>query len=352
MGPSLATEIILNSKLGNKFDLIHLDTSDHRDLKTLGVFDFKNIYIAFKNYLFLFWYIIRYWPALIYVPISQTTVGYFRDAIFIFISKLFGRRVICHLRGGNFKNWYDSSGLMIQRFVRIVHSIVDGQIVLGEKLKFLFDGIISKEKLSVVPNGRDFEFDFDRKEQLNNVRILFLSNFMREKGILDVLYAIPYVYSYNQDIEFIFAGNWRDEATKQEFESFIDENPNMKVTMYGPILGQSKFDLLFSSGIFVFPTYYPPEGHPWVIVEAMAAGLPIVSTDQGAITESVKDKINGFIIDKKDPKQLAEKIIFLIENPELRNKMGKESRRLYLENFTEAKMIERFTNAFNTVLRS
>ncbi len=89
-----------------------------------------------------------------------------------------------------------------------------------------------------------------------------------------------------------------------------------------------------------------------MIVEAMAAGLPIVTTDQGAITESVKDKINGFIIDKRNPKQIAEKIILLIENSDLRNKMSKESRRLYLENFTESRMIDRLSNAFHTVLRS
>ena len=82
----------------------------------------------------------------------------------------------------------------------------------------------------------------------------------------------------------------------------------------------------------------------------MAAGLPIISTDQGAITESVIDGVNGFIVEKQNPQQIAEKIKFLIENPELKKKMGKESRRRYEENFTEEKMVERLTQAFNAVL--
>ena len=84
----------------------------------------------------------------------------------------------------------------------------------------------------------------------------------------------------------------------------------------------------------------------------MAAGLPIISTDQGAITESVIDGVNGFIVKKQNPQQIAEKIKILIEKSELRLKMGNESRRLYEENFTEEKMVERLTQAFNAVLSS
>ena len=82
----------------------------------------------------------------------------------------------------------------------------------------------------------------------------------------------------------------------------------------------------------------------------MAAGLPIISTDQGAITESVVEGVNGFIIEKRNPDQISEKIIFLIENPDIMEKMGEASRKLYLENFTEKKMVDRISYAFKTVM--
>jgi len=72
-----------------------------------------------------------------------------------------------------------------------------------------------------------------------------------------------------------------------KFFKFLEKYSETSVHVVGPVVGTQKFELLSSSDIFVFPTYYPPEGHPWVIVEALAAGLPIISTDQGAITESV-----------------------------------------------------------------
>ena len=92
------------------------------------------------------------------------------------------------------------------------------------------------------------------------------------------------------------------------------------------------------------------EGHPWVIVEAMASGLPIITTDQGCIKESVIDGENGFIIPKRDPDSIAEKIIYLIENPDVRERMGQKSRQLYEANLTEEHFVQRMTDAFNFTL--
>jgi glycosyltransferase involved in cell wall biosynthesis/ubiquinone/menaquinone biosynthesis C-methylase UbiE len=356
MGPSIATEIILNSRLKDEFELIHLDTSDHRNLSTLGVVDFQNIYLALKHYCILIWMIITRWPEMVYIPISQTTKGYLRDSVFILISKLFGKKVVCHLRGGNFKNWLNSASSLTQWFVRHIHSLVDGQIVLGKSLKNLFDEILPESKIFVVPNGRDFNFENkkikkydDRKN--NNLKILFLSNLAETKGYKDVLYSAKRVIHLQKNITYIFAGEWRNDEDRKECEKYMEkENIGGHVNFKGTIIGETKLRLLNEADIFVFPTYYPPEGHPWVIVEAVAAGLPIISTDQGAITESVIDGVNGFIVEKQNPQQIAEKINLLIENPELRIKMGKESRRLYLENFTEDKMVERMGYCFNKVL--
>lgn len=357
IGPTIATRIILNSKINEKFNLIHLDTSDHRNINTLGVVDLKNIYLAFKHYCVLCWLIINKWPDMVYIPVSQTTKGYLRDSVFILISKFFGRKVICHLRGGNFKNWYETTNSSTKWFVRKIHTLVDGQIVLGEKLINLFEGIISRENIFVVPNGRDFSFQNDKVEIFENeqntrtIRILFLSNLIKEKGYKDVLYSVKEVAQYFMTVKYIFAGIWMSDKERIECDKYIkNEEIEEFIDFVGIVKGKDKRTLLQKADIFLFPTYYPPEGHPWVIVEAMAAGLPIISTDQGAITESIIDGVNGFIVEKQNPQQIAEKIKLLIENPEIRIKMGKESRRLYEEKFTEEKMVEGLTACFYKVL--
>jgi glycosyltransferase involved in cell wall biosynthesis len=351
MGPTVATEIILNSNLKKEFKMIHCDISDHRGLNNLSSRDLTNFFLAVKHYITLFKLIILNRPDLVYLPLCQTTLGYYRDIGFILIAKLLRRKLICHLRGGNFKNWYTTSSRFTQCVVRTVQSLVDGQIVLGEKLRYMFEELIPRNRIFVVPNGRDLCFPGPRRAQPDKIRILYLSNFIREKGIFEALEAIEEVHRQFQDIEFVAAGETQTEAMADLYK-FIRKKSSLPIKILGSVFGQNKSELFSASDIFVFPTYYPAEGHPWVIVEAMAAGLPIITTDQGAILESVKNGVNGFIVEKRNPHQIAEKIKFLIEHIDIRKKMGEESRRLYLENFTEERMVERLSFAFNSVLAS
>ena len=87
-----------------------------------------------------------------------------------------------------------------------------------------------------------------------------------------------------------------------------------------------------------------------MIIEAMAAGLPVIATDRGAIAETVLDGENGFIVEAESPEGIAEKTSLLAADPALRRKMGEMSRRLYLEKFTEAKMVEKMGRVFREVV--
>jgi glycosyltransferase involved in cell wall biosynthesis len=209
-------------------------------------------------------------------------------------------------------------------------------------------------KIFVVPNGGDFPVAKrieDNDDNAKKVRILFLANFIRTKGVLEVLLAAPEVFREFPNVEFVFAGSWRDKETQLEFIHFLNNRPELPVTVMPPISGSEKFTLLASANIFVFPTYYANEGHPWCILEAMASGLPVVSTDHGAIRETVTDGVNGYLVEKENADAVAAKLKILLADPVLREKMGRESRRLYEENFTEAKMVERISLAFDSVLR-
>jgi len=106
-GVTLAIKSILNSNVNKHFNLIHLDTSDHRDATNIGKIDFINLGLAFKNLLTLISYCLKYRPDLIYVHISQTWIGYARDGLFILIGKwLSSSKVLIHLDGGYFGQFY------------------------------------------------------------------------------------------------------------------------------------------------------------------------------------------------------------------------------------------------------
>lgn len=348
IGPSVACQIILNSKLKDEFNLIHIDLSDHRDISTLGKIDFGNFYLAFKQYYSLYKNLRKHRDAMVYVPAGQTTVGYTRDAVFIVLAKLFGRKVITHLRGGNFLKWYNSAPGFAKWIVRKVHPKVNAQIVLGNNLRHLFNWLIPDKNIHVIPNGGNYTIPPVAKSG-EKVRILYLGNFIGTKGVLETLYSIDYLKDIVDKIEFVFAGSWRDDETRKAFLQFKEEHPELPITMAGSVSGNPKFELLAGSDIFVFPTYYPNEGHPWVIVEAMAAGLPVITTDHAAISESVKENENGFLVEKKSAEAVAAKIRFLVEHPDQRKAMGIKSREMYVNGFTQDIMIERLARVFREV---
>ena len=104
-----------------------------------------------------------------------------------------------------------------------------------------------------------------------------------------------------------------------------------------------------NSDVFVFPPDQP-EGQPWVIIEALAAGLPVISTAQGAIPAMVKEGINGFIVPARNPAAIADRLRLLQRDPDLRMAMGRASRDLYLSHYTGEKFVKGFAAIIDQVL--
>jgi glycosyltransferase involved in cell wall biosynthesis len=312
-----------------------------------------NFYLAAKHYCLLLQKLLFGRADLVYIPISQTAIGFLRDVPFVILSKLFKKKVILHLRGGYFREFYNSSGRIMRYVVEKTLAKIDRMIVLGECLKVLFDGLIPAEKLSVVPNGTNMSFDSSAGTNHHNddFVVLFLSNLIETKGFKEVLFSAKDVINQYQNVRYVFAGDWRKQEDKTECERYIQkEQIGDHVDFVGGVTGRQQVKLLQEADVFVMPTYYPMEGHPWVIVEAMAAGLPIIATDHGCIRESVIDNENGFIIPKRDHKAIVEKLSVLIEHPEQRRKMGRKSRQFYEDNFTKEHFAKRMIDAVELTL--
>jgi glycosyltransferase involved in cell wall biosynthesis len=234
-------------------------------------------------------------------------------------------------------------------YVRRVLAGVDAAIVLGESLRYIFEGLLPKERIVVVPNGGDFLYDRELRANGEPRMVLFLSNLQETKGVFEVLGAAQLVLRKCKDVKFVIAGEERIMKGKLR-EVMKEKNLESAVECVGTVTGNEKAKLFASADIFILPTFYPYEGHPWVIIEAMAAGLPIVTTDQGCIRESVIDGINGFIVPKRDEKILADRILLLLEDDALRAELGRQGRALYNQNFTEKNFIGNLKGVFQRVL--
>jgi len=360
MGPSVATQVLLHSKFVREFNVVHIDTADRRSLKKIGKWDITNVGLALKQYGQLFWKLVSIRSDLVYIPISQTARGFLRDIPFVWLAKIYRKKAVLHLRGGYFREFYNSSHRLMKFIIRKTLKKIDRMIVLGQSLKPMFTGLIPEEKISVVPNGLDYgtgsDFGEDRGQKADGPQreysVLFLSNLAKSKGYEDVLRSLPIVVKRREHVRYIFAGEWTNDEDSDGYEDFVRQNKlEARAAVLGVQTGENKKRLYREADLFVFPTYYPFEGHPWVIIEAMAAGLPIITTDQGCIRESVTDGDNGFIIPKRNPEAIAEKILYLLDHPEVRERMGRRSRELYEANFTEEHFVNGMIGVFKQALK-
>jgi len=328
-GSNIYFQTILNSKLNNEFFLIHLDTSDHRDLGNLGKFEFTNIYIALKNILKLLKLLVANSPNLVYISPAASFWPYIRDGLFILITTFFSNaKIVIHLHSGQYfrEEFYIKLNFLFRLFIRWTLRRVDTGIVLGEKLRSLFASLL--KNIVVIPNGCEFflsNYSKFIKNPNDEIVVGYLGNFFKSKGILNVIEAAELVLKENRKIKFIFAGSWPQQEVnfkKEIFHFIVECNLIDNIFFVGELIGLDKERFLIDTDIFVFPSLN--EGLPLVILEAMAASCPVISTkDVGVISEVVIDGITGILVEKQNPKQIAEAIKKLIEHPELRESMGK-----------------------------
>ncbi len=343
MGPSVATLVILNSNLKENFHLILLDTADRRSLKTLGKFDFFNIFHFFKQFFLLLHKNLFFKIDLNYLLLTQTKIGILRDFIFFLLIKILHKKVIFHFRGSGIFDLYERSGKIIKFFIKKIFLSSDGIILLCKRLKDIAEEKFPEGKYFVLFNGMEIPQIKREDKKLKN--ILFLSNLKEEKGFYDVIKIIPDILREYRDVKFIFGGGKLFDEEKirgilKKYEKNIEIHISPK--------GKEKENLFKRSQLFLLPSYN--EGMPWAIIEALGYSLPVISTDVGCIPEMVLDSENGFLIKPGDKDGLKERILKFLRGDVNFRECGKISREIYEKKFNERVFIDGLKKIFEEVL--
>jgi glycosyltransferase involved in cell wall biosynthesis len=353
-GPAVNTKALFESPLLNeRFQLVLLDIADRRDITNIGKWDWTNIRLALQHGASFVWKLVTCRPEVVYVPISQGTPGFLRDCLFMLPAIWTERKLILHLRGSYFRKFYESSPAPVQRLIRYVLARAARVIVLGKRLRPIFEELVLPEQIVVIPNGLDPK-PFDRTRptgRTNGFYVTYLANLVEDKGYWQLLESVPLVLQKRRDVRFTLAGAFYRPESAHRCEQFIRDHELQEfVSLPGVVTGEDKVDLLLGSDVFVFPTRYPYEGHPMVILEAMAAGLPIITTDQAAIPETVLDNMTGFVLSQPDPATIAEKTLLLLQDESLRRRLGQAGRERFLSHYTLARCTQDIARVFQDVV--
>jgi glycosyltransferase involved in cell wall biosynthesis len=355
-GVSVFTATLLSSALKESFQLIHLDISDRRTLRNVGRFDLRNVVLAVCHGLHFQWLLLSEHPQLIYLPISETNLGFLRDCLFLVPARLFGFRVVAQFHGGYFDTLYADTNLLLRALMRFCLGRVSRAIVLGESFRSKLDGLVARERVRVVPVGirSDILEAANRGPRIRRNgkhTILYLGTLVESKGFVDLLRAVPLVLQQRKDVRFVFVGDKSLPETRAAEEWTKRQALEAYVTFAGPKSGAEKIDALLDAETLAFPTWYPLEGQPIVLLEAMSAGLPILTTRHATIPDILGED-GAFYVNKKDPEDIARKICLLLGNTELRAKMGQTNQMKFLRSHTVEQFAGNLQRVFDEALSS
>jgi glycosyltransferase involved in cell wall biosynthesis len=348
-GVAVAIQALLDSTIADRFRVSHLDLADRRGIQHVNKPDLHDVVLFLQQWLRLISMLFHACPTLTYLVLSQTTIGFLRDSLLIWLSYLRGSHIVLHLHGGNFRDWFVRCSWFMKLYVQIVLRRVTRVIVLGESLKCQFDGLVDRRKIAVVSNGIDWKDScLPRKVAASSFRyrILHLSTLSHLKGALVLMEAIPLVIRRRRDVEFVFAGPWSHTEDKEWAEKYISQHDIADhIRFSGQVDGDGKRSLFDSADLFAFPGVQQ-EGQPLVILEAMAAGLPVIFTNRGCLRDTVIDGKTGLEVSINDPRQLADRILWLLDHPKDMKAMGKRARQQYESLYTKERYIENMIDVF------
>jgi len=351
-GHSSIYKILMESAFIDDFDISFLNMRfwSYRQHKKVNFVKLLKL----VKYLFQYiWIIAARRPRYVLYNMSFDKMPFLKDVLFCFIGKICGCRIILHDMGQYVDELYQSSGKVYQALLRWLLKNTTACILLGESAKQVYKGFIAPHRLFSVPGSVEDTKDFIISKNIldplkDSINVLYFSFMAKSKGVFTAFEAASNVLRRNQSICFHFAGPIESASVQEAFDRLKDEFKE-RVRHLGYIEATDIRTAVYrSSDIFIFPTHRDVFG--LVLLHAMAESLPIIASREGTIPEIIKDGEGGFLIEKGDHEQLAQRILQLAGDPVLRKAMGASNRKRYEEMYLPQKYGARMVQVFDEII--
>ncbi len=263
----------------------------------------------------------------------------------------------CHgqLRfGKDLADWFERfySRTIGKKILRRADSIV---ALSPSDAKYISSFGVSRDKIHILPNAIDIKTlsvknnnnrDFVERYNLTKPIILFVGPVIRRKGIQYLLKAIFTLWKEkHKEATFLIVG---DGDYLEKAKSFVTKHKLEKFVRFTGRISQEELIQSYKvADIFVLPSL--SEGLPTTILEAMYLGLPVIATDIPGVKDHFKDA--AILIPPRDEKSLAEAIIKLINNPDLRKKLSRIGRELVVRKYTWKKVAKGYEKLYENLIK-
>ena len=288
-----------------------------------------------------------------YIPAPGKRSAVYRDWLVLLLCRPFFRRIIFHWHAAGLAEWLARPA---QKHLRGPTGLAlrgaDLSIALSEYNRADAERF-SARKITIIHNGiPDPCPDFTRVKPSsgNVVNVLFLALCSREKGLFDAINGVLLAnrtlaaQSSPMSLRLTIAGNFVTDADRAEFDRLLAQDDNSKIVRHlGFVDGEKKSALLREADVFCFPTFYPNENQPVNLIEAMAFGLPIVTTRWRSLPEMLPRDYPG-LVPPRSPEAIAKALIALATAD-----TGRELRENFLQRFTLKRHLAALAEALRTV---
>ncbi len=327
-GMGMVNQTLLESEaLNTCFELSILDTGrDERGVGKESTWAAINLWYFARQAVELLRRLIVERPDVVHQSISWG-LAFWKEACLMLLARLSGARVVGHVHGSELDvQITQARGMqkwLLRRAFRLPHVLV----VLSVHWRTLLAEQVSPDlAVRVIPNSIDRSVAAAMRQVENHAEtrepmVLFLGWLGRRKGLLDALEAARRVWAQSPEVRFVFAGKVEGGPGQAEIERACQAAArDGRAEFPGLVTGEGKLALLQSASLFLLPSYH--ENLPVAIIEAMSLGLPVVSTRVAGIPELIEDGVNGFLVQPGDPAALAERILRLLRDLDLRRRVG------------------------------
>lgn len=339
VGPSLKEQggvvTVINS-------ILNLDMKENVEFNTLSTFTNNKKMKAFiKSILKYLKICIFNKPDIIHIHMASGG-SFYRKSIFVLISRLFNVKIIVHLHGARFREFYSAMNGIVKRYCRYIMNKTDKLIILTEEWRKFAEVIVKdKRKIALVSNFVQVPEKIKRNTKNEEVKILFLGRLGKRKGTYLLIKAAKIIKEKNIKFKMILAGDGEIDKCKKRIS---DSNLENEIEVLGWIDSEEREKYLRECDILALPSYF--ESFGMSLIEGMSYSMPVIATKAGAMPYVVENEKDGILIKPGNYEELAEVLIELIENRSLRIKMGNRGYEHVQREFSDKVALGKFSKIY------